>query len=117
MTTGKAAIVRPGELNTKDRVTPATPLVTCEGSTSAIKGVTVLGLCVPIGLQKNNYGDSVMLLDARRSHKSAASTANSFQTMRPRSGQGRRTASSTCSAMQLMRVYSIAQQTPHTPRL
>ncbi|CDI12036.1 protein of unknown function (plasmid) [Agrobacterium pusense] len=44
-----------------------------------------------------------MALGAKRSDKSAASTATLYQRMRPRSDQRRRTDSSTCSATQLTR--------------
>lgn len=117
MTTGKAPILRrPGELKSWDRAAaPTTPLVTCEVSITVVKGITRLGLGRPIGRHKSNCGDSVMVLDARRSHKSAASTASLSQTMRPRSGQGRRTAIR--SAIQLMRVYFARAQTSHIPRL
>ncbi|WP_179875746.1 hypothetical protein [Sinorhizobium sp. BJ1] len=104
MTTAKAAILRPEKLKSEDRGAPTASLGTPEGSTKLIKGITVFRFGVPIRLHKS-CEDCVMVLDDRRSHKSTASTANLFQTMRPKSDQRRRTAASTHSEMHLMRVH------------
>ncbi|MQW89091.1 hypothetical protein [Sinorhizobium saheli] len=72
MTTAMAAVLHYVELKSNDRGAPTTPFVKGEGSTSIIKGMTI-----PMGLHKRNCQGRV--IGARRSDKSAASTATLSQ--------------------------------------
>ncbi|NRQ19243.1 hypothetical protein BHMPCIPO_06510 [Ensifer sesbaniae] len=116
MTTAMAAFRRRGELKPNDRGATTTRFVEREGSARMNNGVTVFGRSIPTPMHKRNCEGRVMVLGAKRSDKSAASTANLSQRMRLRSGQRRRTALSPRSAMQTTRGYIAPKVTYYATR-